>query len=300
MKKPLAFIIEDDRDIAALFRHVLDMTGYQTEVALDGQDAVDLLSSIRPDIVFLDIQLPSVSGLDILKLIRTEKRLRTTSVIVVTAFAHYLDKLPAEPDLVMLKPVDINHLIELAGRLRGTKRMTEQHPYDETTNLYNLSFFTLRMIYALERIKQMEMARFGVMFAQLDGLSDLKEQVDESVFNDFLKDLASKVTSNVRPTDTVAWSPDGYLLTLVDAVSSDEAALILARRVDQWLKDYLEESSIGAELRVKTGVLICDSEYANADAILDDVHFSRTQISYVDEIEKRLYYRKSLQALRNK
>ena len=289
MKKPLAFIIEDDRDIAALFRHVLDMTGYQTEVALDGQDAVDLLSSIRPDIVFLDIQLPSVSGLDILKLIRTEKRLKTTSVIVVTAFAHYLDKLPAEPDLVMLKPVDINHLFELAGRLRGTKRIT-----------YNLSFFTLRMIYALERIKQMVMMRFGVMFAQIEGLSDLKEQVGESVFNEFLKDLASKITSTIRPTDTIAWSPDGYLLILIDAVSSNEAALILASRVDHWLTTYLEKSPFSGDLGVKTGVLICDSDYENADVILDDLNFSRTQITYDEEIKKRLYYRESLQDLRNK
>jgi two-component system cell cycle response regulator DivK len=300
MKKPLAFIIEDDRDIAALFRHVLDMAGYQTEVVLDGQDAVDLLSSIRPDIVFLDIQLPSVSGLDILKLLRTDKSLRATSVIVVTAFAHYLENLPAEPDLVMLKPVDINHLIELAGRLRGTKRMTEQHPYDETTNLYTLSFFTLRMIYALERIKQMKLTRFGVMYAQLEGLSDLKEQIEESVFKGFLHDMAEKITSNVRPTDTLAWSPEGYFLTLIDSVSSDEAALVLTRRVDQWLRTYLEQFPFGGDLNVKTGVLVCDSEYEDTEEILDDLNFSRTQVAYREDIENRIYFRESLLALRKK
>lgn len=300
MKKPLAFIIEDDRDIAALFRHVLDMAGYQTEVVLDGQDAVDLLSSIRPDIVFLDIQLPSVSGLDILKLLRTDKSLRATSVIVVTAFAHYLENLPAEPDLVMLKPVDINHLIELAGRLRGTKRMTEQQPYDETTNLYNLSFFTLRMIYALERIKQMKLTRFGVMYAQLEGLSDLKEQIEESVFNDFLHEMAEKITSNVRPTDTLAWSPEGYFLTLIDSVPSDEAALILTQRVDQWLRTYLKQIPFGGDLNVKTGVLVCDSEYGDTEEILEDLNYSRTRVAYPENIENRIYFRESLLALRNK
>ena len=300
MKKPLAFIIEDDRDIAALFRHVLDMAGYPTEVVLDGQDAVDLLSSIRPDIVFLDIQLPSVSGLDILKLLRTDKSLRATSVIVVTAFAHYLENLPAEPDLVMLKPVDINHLIELAGRLRGTKRMTEQQPYDETTNLYNLSFFTLRMIYALERIKQMKLTRFGVMYAQLEGLSDLKEQIEESVFNDFLHEMAEKITSNVRPTDTLAWSPEGYFLTLIDSVPSDEAALILTQRVDQWLRTYLKQIPFGGDLNVKTGVLVCDSEYGDTEEILEDLNYSRTRVAYPENIENRIYFRESLLALRNK
>ena len=146
----------------------------------------------------------------------------------------------------------------------------------------------------------MVMMRFGVMFAQIEGLSDLKEQVGESVFNEFLKDLASKITSTIRPTDTIAWSPDGYLLILIDAVSSNEAALILASRVDHWLTTYLEKSPFSGDLGVKTGVLICDSDYENADVILDDLNFSRTQITYDEEIKKRLYYRESLQDLRNK
>ncbi|GAB4419724.1 MAG: hypothetical protein Kow002_07570 [Anaerolineales bacterium] len=300
MKKPLAFIVEDDRDIAALFRHVLDMAGYQTEVLLDGQDAINLLSSMQPDIVFLDLQLPSVSGLDILKFIRADERLRTTSVIVVTAFAHYLDSLPAEPDLVMLKPVDINHLSKLARRLRGTKKMAEEHPYDEVTNLYNISFFSVRMLYALERIKQLELTRFGVMFAQLDGLAELKEQVGQSVFNDFLREVAAKISSTVRPTDTVAWSPDGYFLILVDAIVGDEAALIIGKRVDAWLTSYLETFPFATELRVKTGVLICDSEYEDTQAIMDDLDFARNQPQDGRGIEKRLYFRESLQALRSR
>ena len=200
----------------------------------------------------------------------------------------------------MLKPVDINHLIELAGRLRGTKRMTEQQPYDETTNLYNLSFFTLRMIYALERIKQMKLTRFGVMYAQLEGLSDLKEQIEESVFNDFLHEMAEKITSNVRPTDTLAWSPEGYFLTLIDSVPSDEAALILTQRVDQWLRTYLKQIPFGGDLNVKTGVLVCDSEYGDTEEILEDLNYSRTRVAYPENIENRIYFRESLLALRNK
>ena len=50
MSKPFVLIIEDERDIAALFRHVVDMVGYHTEIALSGQVAHDRLSNSKPDI----------------------------------------------------------------------------------------------------------------------------------------------------------------------------------------------------------------------------------------------------------
>ena len=80
MDKPFALLIEDDRDIAALFRHVLDMAGYHTEIALNGLEAMEMLSSGTPDIVLLDLQLPGVSGVDILKKMRADERLKTVPV----------------------------------------------------------------------------------------------------------------------------------------------------------------------------------------------------------------------------
>ncbi len=50
-EKPFALIIEDDRDIVALFRHVMDLAGYRTEIILNGRAAADYLAQARPDIV---------------------------------------------------------------------------------------------------------------------------------------------------------------------------------------------------------------------------------------------------------
>ena len=47
MSKPFVLIVEDDRDIAALFRHVVDMVGYRTETALNGQIAIERLSNSK-------------------------------------------------------------------------------------------------------------------------------------------------------------------------------------------------------------------------------------------------------------
>jgi DNA-binding response OmpR family regulator len=88
VQKPLALIVEDERDIVALFRHVLDLAGYHTEIVLDGKAAVDYLSRTTPDIVLLDLGLPGISGQEILVWMHGEERLKKIPVVVITAFAH--------------------------------------------------------------------------------------------------------------------------------------------------------------------------------------------------------------------
>ena len=96
MEKPLAMIIEDERDIAALFRHVLDIAGYRTEIVLHATEAMKRLEAIRPDIILLDLNLPGVPGAKILESIRDDKRLMKVPVVVVTAHSQAADSLPVE------------------------------------------------------------------------------------------------------------------------------------------------------------------------------------------------------------
>ena len=87
VNKPSALIVEDDRDIVALFRHVLDLAGYRTEIALHGKAAVEYLAQSTPDIVLLDLNLPGVSGSEILVMMDADERLKSIPVVVITAHA---------------------------------------------------------------------------------------------------------------------------------------------------------------------------------------------------------------------
>src|SRR5512142_11827 len=93
MDKPFALIVEDDRDIAALFRHVLDIAGYRTELVMDGREAVERLKSAGPDIVLLDLTLPGIPGAKILELMRADRYLKDIPVVVVTAHSHIAESL---------------------------------------------------------------------------------------------------------------------------------------------------------------------------------------------------------------
>ncbi len=80
MKKIL--IIEDDQLVANIYRNKFTVEGFMVEIALDGESGYELVGAFRPDIVILDLMLPKVAGLDLLKKIRSQPALKNLPVIV--------------------------------------------------------------------------------------------------------------------------------------------------------------------------------------------------------------------------
>ncbi len=279
MNKPVALIVEDDRDIVALFRHVLDVAGYHTEIVLDGKDAMDRLAVMRPHIVLLDLQLPHVSGIDILKYMRDDERLMRVPVVVITAYAPLSESLPVEPDLLLLKPVDIAQLSNLVQRLQATQGALDEPTHDLVTGLYTLPFFSIRMTFSLERIKQSSFRRFGVLFADVPELDALRDKLDEGEMRNFLRRLADQFRLTLRPTDTMAWSLDHQMfLTLIEDITTPEAPLKIAGRVRDSMKRFLDSNDHGLGLRANLGVLLCDSEYLGNEMILKDIQLAREKL----------------------
>jgi two-component system, OmpR family, response regulator AdeR len=86
----LILVVEDEPDIAEMLEVYLRASGYRTERAADGKAALAMYRATRPDLVLLDVQLPYLDGLEVLRKIRSDN---TTPVIMVTARTEDLDKL---------------------------------------------------------------------------------------------------------------------------------------------------------------------------------------------------------------
>src|SRR5439155_14370092 len=82
MKKIL--IIEDDPIVAHIYRTRLEKEGYEVEIAPDGQSGFYRIHEFRPDAVLLDLMLPKMNGVDILKKIRAQGQFCKTPIIVFT------------------------------------------------------------------------------------------------------------------------------------------------------------------------------------------------------------------------
>lgn len=116
MTKPLALIIEDDPHLGQIFSLTLQQD-FDIEIITDGQSALNRLAQIMPAIVVLDVNLPSVSGNNILTQIRADQRLKKTKVVIATGDSNQYSVLQNEADLVILKPFSPLQLSELVSRL---------------------------------------------------------------------------------------------------------------------------------------------------------------------------------------
>ncbi len=80
MKKIL--IIEDNQIVANVYHNKLVVEGYQTEIALDGETGLKLMRTFQPDIMILDLMLPKMSGVDVIKTVRGEADFAKLPIIV--------------------------------------------------------------------------------------------------------------------------------------------------------------------------------------------------------------------------
>lgn len=119
---PLVLVVEDEPSIASILNAYLVRDGLRARVAQDGEQALQLFRQLRPDLVLLDIHLPKVDGVDVLREIRNEGQ---APVIMVTALADDVDKLLAlrmGADDYVVKPFNPP---EVVARVRAVLRRTK-------------------------------------------------------------------------------------------------------------------------------------------------------------------------------
>ena len=271
MEKPAALIIEDDRDIVALFRHVMDLAGYRTEIVLHGGLAVDYLSKSTPDIVLLDLGLPGVSGVEILKRMHADERLKSVPVVVITAHSHLIETLPVKPQLVLIKPVNIEQLTNLVLRICPTEKTLDSLPWDVLTGVYNRSFFVARLAYALERVKQLQQNKFAVLYLDLGNSNKINFLFGAEYNKRAIKETAALVKTILRPTDTLARISESVFAILIEEVYNHDTPILVALRVQNKVRKYLGKLEHELQARAHVGIVLCGEEYASVDDILHEV-----------------------------
>jgi CheY-like chemotaxis protein len=116
MNSRYGLVVEDDDDLMKIFSQALTSAGYRTEVCPSGTAALEKLANVIPDMIVLDLHLPGVSGVDVLRQIQADARFGKTRIIVTTADPLLADSLRDCIDLVLIKPVSFRQLQELAER----------------------------------------------------------------------------------------------------------------------------------------------------------------------------------------
>ena len=126
MKNQVTILIVDDSpDDVTILDHILRRDGYSTITARSGQEALDLIESDHPHLVLLDILLPKMSGYEVCRVIRQNRRTALLPVIMVTALAQErILGIEAGSDDFLVKPINRE---ELLARVRSLLRIKSLH-----------------------------------------------------------------------------------------------------------------------------------------------------------------------------
>jgi len=113
-------IIEDSELMQSVIRDILTKEGFEVFSAYSGEEGLDKIPEIKPDLIILDVEMPGMSGFDVLRILRSEESNNLTPVIVLTAKSSEKDKLiglELGADDYIAKPFNDR---ELVSRVKNT------------------------------------------------------------------------------------------------------------------------------------------------------------------------------------
>ena len=116
-QQPRILVVDDDAGVREVIADALkyDSTGYEVETAVDGVDAGLKLEQFRPDLIVLDVIMPGMGGLEVCNLIRNQRKLDATKIIILTGApdgGKAETSLVYGADLFLQKPQPIDVLLQ--------------------------------------------------------------------------------------------------------------------------------------------------------------------------------------------
>jgi len=113
-------IVDDEPNIVIPLQFLMEQNGYSTLVAQSGEEALEMISKERPDLILLDIMLPGVDGFEVCEIVRLNPEWRNTRVIFLTAKGRDVDiakGMVLGADEYITKPFSNQQIIDTVKRL---------------------------------------------------------------------------------------------------------------------------------------------------------------------------------------
>ena len=229
-------LVEDDADLARAVGDSLANEDYLVERAGDGKAGLDCALSTRPDLILLDVNLPSLHGFMAAAQLRESPLTRDIPIIFLSArqdLSARVRLLQLENIDFMLKPFRKDDLLarieqSLAGA-HARQRLQHRAAVDDLTGLGNLGMFRARLAEEHERL-----SRYGsplsLAMIDVDKLKSINDQRGHVAGSDVLRAIGGVLRRNARTTDlAVRYGGDEFVVLLPHTTLSE--ASVFAERV---------------------------------------------------------------------
>ncbi|HMK61460.1 MAG TPA: response regulator [Dissulfurispiraceae bacterium] len=197
MKRVL--VIDDEKDIVELVAYNLRKEGFDVDSAHDGEQGLKMIDSQKYDLIFLDLMLPGIQGIELCKMVRSNPDTSRVPIVMLTAKGEEIDKilgLEVGADDYITKPFSPR---ELVARARAILRRSEQSA-DAASDIYE-SENILKI-----RDLTIDKERFTVLM----GMRQIKLSATEFKLLLFLAERPKKIFNREQLLDMV-WGSDVYV-----------------------------------------------------------------------------------------
>ena len=110
-------LIEDDFYLGELYKEILELESYEVRWIQDGSVAQQYLENHVPDMILLDLHLPTVSGAKLLEDILDRSQFTESKIVLISADGLLVDEIRHKVDIALLKPIGFRQLTSLCNRL---------------------------------------------------------------------------------------------------------------------------------------------------------------------------------------
>lgn len=231
-------VVDDDPDIAKFIEVTLVMAGYDVALAYDGREALEAVTERRPDLVLLDVMLPTIDGFEVAHELRRQARLTGMAIIIVSARGLPEDRLRGLTlgvDDYIVKPFEPDILL---ARVRAAlRRLHDMRSLSPLTGLPGTGLIEQEIRRSLELGDP-----FALLYTDLDNFKALNDTQGWDVGNQVILVAANIVDEAV----TRFAGPDGFVghiggddfVALVPADVAEEAARWICERFDKQVQAF--------------------------------------------------------------
>lgn len=219
-------VVDDDHEITRLVMMTLKFEGYQLESADSGEKALEKIKSFEPDLILLDMNMPGLSGLETLKLVR--KMDSYVGVIFVSARSetqNVIDGLDAGADDYICKPFNPHELLaRVRTQLRikdltdslseANEKLHELAHTDELTGLFNMRSLYPKLDIEMSRAKRLN-SSVAVVMMDLDHFKAVNDDHDHIFGSTVIQQVGHLIGERIRDVDFAArYGGDEYIIVL--------------------------------------------------------------------------------------
>ena len=236
--QPKILVCDDDQNVRLLTRQCLEAEDMIVVEASNGLQAIDIFVRERPDLVFLDVEMPGMTGLEACQRIRQMPQGESVPIMIVTGSddRQSIDQgFEAGATQYKTKPVnwsllgrDVQYMLRASNAFNSLKRQEDRLRYlayyDPLTSLPNRRSFNEQLNRILKR-SQRHSTNAALLFIDLDHFKRINDSIGHTRGDRLLVEIARRLTMELREDDAINYYSDAN----ADNLDSPEASTEIAR-----------------------------------------------------------------------